>query len=527
MILVIGSGPAGVACATALVDQGLDVTMLDAGVELEPERRALVDELAGLPPEAWPPASIEALKGGMEVELQGVPLKTSYGSAFPYADVERHLPFEVRGGSTRPTLARGGFSTVWGATALPYAADEFDAWPIDADDLAPHYRAVGSMLDLAARKDDLEDSFPLYADSPRPLQRSPQAAALLRDLNRNRARLRAAGFEFGHSRLAVRAEADERGPGCVYCALCVYGCPYRLIYDAGAGVERLGLRPNFRYVGDVVVERVSERAGRVAVRGRSLANGADRSFEASRVYVACGTVSTTRLLLASLDAYDRPVEMLDSQYFLMPWLRLRSTGDPRSQPRFTLAQAFLELLDERVSPHRVHMQIYTYNELYRTLASQLLGPLWPLLRRPADAVVGRTLLIQGYLHSDHSPSLTASLQRDGDAPRLVLEGRTDADAPQVLRRVVARLYRHWRSFRAVPIGPMLRVAETGRSFHSGGTFPMRETPGELESDGLGRPFGWSRVHVVDSSVFPSIPATTITLSVMANAHRIGSAYHET
>jgi choline dehydrogenase-like flavoprotein len=34
------------------------------------------------------------------------------------------------------------------------------------------------------------------------------------------------------------------------------------------------------------------------------------------------------------------------------------------------------------------------------------------------------------------------------------------------------------------------------------------------------------VPVVDSTVFPSIPATTITLSVMANAHRIASAHGE-
>jgi choline dehydrogenase-like flavoprotein len=29
------------------------------------------------------------------------------------------------------------------------------------------------------------------------------------------------------------------------------------------------------------------------------------------------------------------------------------------------------------------------------------------------------------------------------------------------------------------------------------------------------------VHAVDATVLPSIPATTITLTVMANAHRIG------
>ena len=50
---------------------------------------------------------------------------------------------------------------------------------------------------------------------------------------------------------------------------------------------------------------------------------------------------------------------------------------------------------------------------------------------------------------------------------------------------------------------------------------MREKPGAFESDRLGRPHGWSRVHAVDATVLPSVPATTITFSVMANAHRIG------
>jgi choline dehydrogenase-like flavoprotein len=51
---------------------------------------------------------------------------------------------------------------------------------------------------------------------------------------------------------------------------------------------------------------------------------------------------------------------------------------------------------------------------------------------------------------------------------------------------------------------------------------MRVNPGPLQVDVLGRPYGFANVHLVDASVFPSLPATTITLSVMANAHRIGS-----
>ena len=91
-----------------------------------------------------------------------------------------------------------------------------------------------------------------------------------------------------------------------------------------------------------------------------------------------------------------------------------------------------------------------------------------------------------------------------------------------MRGVVRRLLRHAAAFRALPLAPLLQVAPAGRGFHSGGSFPMRESPGELECDLLGRPRGLERVHLVDASVFPTIPSTTITFSVMANAHRIAS-----
>jgi choline dehydrogenase-like flavoprotein len=74
----------------------------------------------------------------------------------------------------------------------------------------------------------------------------------------------------------------------------------------------------------------------------------------------------------------------------------------------------------------------------------------------------------------------------------------------------------------LPVVPAMQFAEPGRSYHSGGTFPMRRSPGRLETDVLGQLPGLPGVHFVDASVFPSIPATTITLTVMANAHRIAT-----
>jgi choline dehydrogenase-like flavoprotein len=37
---------------------------------------------------------------------------------------------------------------------------------------------------------------------------------------------------------------------------------------------------------------------------------------------------------------------------------------------------------------------------------------------------------------------------------------------------------------------------------------------------LGRVGSWQRIHLVDASVFPNVPAMTFGLTIMANAHRI-------
>src|SRR5205807_1923830 len=123
--------------------------------------------------------------------------------------------------------------------------------------------------------------------------------------------------------------------------------------------------------------------------------------------------------------------------------------------------------------------------------------------------LGRLLLIQGYLHSDQSAGLTIALRRSAGTGPATLEvvGRGNPRTRPALAALQRRLWSLRRSLRALPVTPSLRVSPPGRSFHSGGTFPMRAEPKDFESDSLGRPHGFQRLHLVDASVFPSLPAT--------------------
>jgi ferredoxin len=355
------------------------------------------------------------------------------------------------------------------------------------------------------------------------LRASRQAEILLQNLEKHREALRKSGWRFGRARLAMRAARTAGDRGCIYCGLCMYGCPYGYIYNSADTVRELRTEKNFQYQRDVVVTALHERSGKVIIEGYHRQTRAPLSFESGRAYLAAGVIPTAQILLRSRSAYDRPLHLRDSQYFLFPLVLARRARGVRNEPLYTLSQLFIELGNPQISRHTVHLQIYTYNDLIGRVVHKAFGPLAHSLAALAQQLEERMIVVQGYLHSDESPMIEMTLKRDGLSGRdcLHLVVQPNPATPRTVKRVLREMLRQTRWLGGMVLPPMLQMGEPGRGFHAGGSMPMRREPAPFESDCLGRPHGWTRVHAVDATVLPSMPATTITFSVMANAHRIG------
>ena len=221
--------------------------------------------------------------------------------------------------------------------------------------------------------------------------------------------------------------------------------------------------------------------------------------------------------MRSQSAFNRPLVLRDSQYFLLPLLLAKRARNVRTEALYTLGQLFVEICQPRVSRHTVHLQLYTFSDIIGGAVAKSLGPLKFL----APQLEGRMVILQGFLHSNESSTIAMTLKKQGEKDCLELAACPNPETRPTVKRVVRELLKHSRALGGIVVPPMLQIAEQGRSFHNGGSLPMRAQPGEFECDTLGRPHGWSRLHVVDASVLPSIPATTITFAAMANAHRIG------
>jgi choline dehydrogenase-like flavoprotein len=520
--LIIGSGPAAVGAALALTQHSeQQVTVIDIGTELEANQRRVVDAMTALHRTHWSNSEVAAIsQQPVGTSRESLPEKRTYGSDFPFRNVGQLDGIEVVGRANRLVVssAYGGFSNVWGAQTMPWSASTFDRWPIKWSEMEPHYRSVLQEVPFTGVDDDLSELFPLLVDAQEPPKLAARSRMVLDRYSTRRAAVRAQGITVGVARLALDARS------CVRCGLCMTGCPYSLIYSASHSFDRLRAAGRISYVAGVLAYRIGEQTGRPFVEFRELATGGIQRLEADRIFVACGAMGTTRLVLGSLGHFGRDVSLAESVQFVLPTFSSRAAIDPREENDFTLNQFNVVVDTDGGGFNLAQVHFYPYNPVFLAALPSFLRARFA--RTVTTSVLRRLSVGLGYLPSWESPRVHVVAQPSGDSmlPTLTISGDDGPRIPPMLRAVMRRLLRAAPSLDLWPVLPNLTVSSTAKSYHYGGSFPHADGKQRavLETDRMGRLSAWENVHLVDASVFPTVAATTFTLTIMANAHRIAT-----
>jgi choline dehydrogenase-like flavoprotein len=518
--LIIGSGPAAAGVALRLSQEpDQEITVLDIGGRLEPDRRRALDRLAGLSDGQWDKSDIDLITAQPVAEIRGqLPQKRSYGSDYPFKDMGQLVGVHASAGSNSDVIsgAYGGFSNVWGAQIMPFTGSTFERWPVSFDEMRPHYELALREIPFAAEEDDLAELFPLLAPAQRMPELAPRTTQVLKRFGRHRGALGAQGITVGRARLAFQAR------NCVRCGMCMTGCPYSLVYSAAQTFDRLRAKGRLRYVDGMMAHRLGEDSGEPWVLARELSREEDHCFRADRIFVAAGGIGTTRLVLGSLDAPPDVVEMGESRQFVMPFVSMRPVQDPRERGDFTLNQ-FNMLIDfDHDGYNTSHIHFYPYNPAFLSGMPSVLSH--PAVQPATRELLRRVTVGLGYVPSWASPRVEVRHRRDGKSPLPAIEvSSTTDDAAPMYRQVVRKLVAAAPKLDLWPVVTHGGLSGAAKSYHFGGSFAHGPGPTQRPStDRLGRLPEWGRVHLVDGSVFPSVPSTTFTLTVMANAHRIAS-----
>jgi choline dehydrogenase-like flavoprotein len=503
--IIIGSGFGGTMVAHELVRAGLKVLMLERGGWV---RRGLHN---------WGP------KGSVDLT--------------PYYSLES--PIRVENGGPPRTVGTyacvGGPSVFFGGVALRLREADFDpdpeivgdsgaAWPIRYADLEPYYARAERLLGVAgaAGEDPTEPprSGP-YPHAPAPLTETPR---LLEQVGRSM------GMRPYRLPLAINLDSGTRA-ACIGCTTCdTFACAISAKNDLATC-----LLPDLISRGMVL--RTETVAVRLLVQGRRVtgvecvdrSGGGRTTWHAPRVLLAAGALGSPQLLMASALPALNPAGGLVGRHLMR-----HSNG---------MTFAYLPDLPDR--GRRFHKQV-GFNDYYfgDPDAQEVRGKLGSIqqLQAPPPALVRRSVPLAlkpvAGLVALSFPRVTGLLAMAEDQPRpenyVSINGRpTDRfGLPQLVLR-----HRHTERDQAARRALLRRTrallkAAGGRVFytyhietfsHAAGTVRAGWDPTSAPLDPWCRFRGVENLFVVDASFMPTGGGVNPSLTIAANALRVGEA----
>lgn len=511
-VVIIGSGAGGGTLAWKLAPTGKRILLLERGDHLPRER------------DNW--------------DTQAVFLRGKYTTT------ERWLDAGGKEFTPEQNYYVGGNTKFYGAALFRLRPEDFGAithhggispaWPIAYEDLEPWYAAAEQLYTVHGAAGEDPTDGPRSGDYPYPAVRhEPRIQQLSDDLE-------ALGLHPSHLPIGVMLDQDEHGEAvhgsrCIRCDR-VDGFPCLVGGKADAETvcvdPALAAHPNLELVRNSKVERLeTDDSGRTVTAVVVSGPEGERRYSGDVVVVSCGALNSSLLLLRSAndahpDGLANGSGQVGRNYMRHNNLALmalsREPNPTRFQKTLALNDWYLKGEDWDYPWGGIQMLGKSDGEQLRGKAPHWLA--WGAGLPPASSL---TMIahhsVDFWLSSEDLPHPDNRVTLDADGTvRLSLQ-ETNTEGLKRLRHkfqsMLSDLGMHEGLHeRKLYLHEAMDIAATA---HQAGTARFGTDPTTSVLDLDCRAHELDNLYVVDSSFFPSIGAVNPTLTIIANALRVG------
>jgi len=445
------------------------------------------------------------------------------------------------GGSFHPGLHYfvGGNSKVYGAVLLRLRERDFDevrhpdgmspAWPLKYDVFEPYYQAAEELYHVhGLRGEDPTEPPAQRGYAYPPVSHEPRIQRLFDGL-------KAEGHHPFHLPVGVLLDEVDGKPAphspCIRCnAFDGYPCLTNGKADAQVICvdPALAAHPNLTLLTRAYVDRLSTDSHGGRISGVEVVRDGERiTFRADVVVVACGALSSALLLLRSANT-DHPRGLANSSGLVgrnymrhnnSVLMAISRTPNPTKFQKTLGLNDFYFAADDWPFPLG-HIQMVGKSDAVQIRGEGLPNFLQWFPERPFEWLAEHAL--DFWLTSEDLPRHENRIFYDGDRVRLDLTP-TNLEAHQrlkaKLRQLCDKMELHPHLFeRSLYLGQNIPIGGTA---HQAGTLVFGNDPASSVLDTDCRAHGIDNLYVTDASFFPSIGAVNPTLTIIANALRVG------
>lgn len=363
------------------------------------------------------------------------------------------------------TLAKGGLSEFWHGISDYLGPNELQQMGLPAKEIEKQYKETSSLVNL---------------DLKPPLDR--------------------------HGELLLKAAPNK-----------LYRLPVAHPYRTSTVVAELEKCRNFTYVPGQLVSSVKDAGKHVVTRSLSVSGLKKSTYLSRYLILAAGSINTTRILLRSFDLFDYETNFLTKSHSMLVCLHARSlirgSGAQLENPG---QLAFMSNGARQKLP--AFVQLYRCNPLMLDKALSYI----PLPRVIARVIL--SLFIRSLVIADvRFPALETKekfivLRKEPDGKDVLQI--SFAETPRELNNHVKELKKVSETLRSIGLFPLKVVTDSATS-HYGGGIPSGKSSSKLSAGTNGRLHRAKNIYIADSSVWRSLSAKPLALTMMAGAAIVG------
>lgn len=523
--IVAGSGITGAHAAQTLIESGAKVLMLDVGFKEEKYNKLVPDNNF---------VSIRETDDKQHRYFLGDNFEGVYWDRLKVGaqltpsrkhivkDIDKWLRLDSEDFEPMESLAYGGLGSGWGAGCYVYSQKELDAIGLEYDEMLPAYNIVADRIQVSSgRGEYVRYNTKGLKDTQQPLKPEKSISEMINAFERKKDIFNKKGFFIGQPGLAILTKDFGSRKAIAYKDMDFWADHDRSIYRPWMTVDKLQGNPNFLYQDRRLVISFEETDRNVRVKTIEIDSNRTEFFECKRLILCAGVLGSARIVLRSFNSHGIKLPLISNPYVYVPCIHLRRLG--KEIERYKTSLGVLDLYyDKNFDNFDVaQASFFTYRSLL----------LFKLMKEvPLNFADGLQLMryllsafiIAGIHHPDHyGKEKYIELVKSPDSltgDKLKAVYRLSEQEKKINKATEKKIL---KAFRKMGLFPIKKIPQKhGSSIHYGGTIPFSNKDELFTQSKNGRLHGTKNVYLADSSGFKYMPAKGVSLTQMANAHRV-------
>ena len=523
--IVVGSGATGAIAAYSLVEAGVNVAVLDVGVEDEQYKNIIPNkDFISIRKE-----DTEQQNYFLGKQFEGIPWETTkVGSQltpprnFLTQFTEKLIPFQSDSFKPMESMAKGGLGSGWGLGCYVFSKPELAAIGLDETEMTKAYEAVASHIGISGTKDDGAPYCLGNLQNVQPVSNLEQnLCGVYNTYNKQKNKLNKKGIFFGRSALALLTENKGERSAVQYKDMDFWTDKNKSAYRSWITIDELSKKPNFSYHKNCLVLKFKEHAEGIDVVVKRTDTNEEQIFTCKKLILSPGVLGTARIVIRSFDYKKEQLPIICNPYCYIPCIQWRMLGKQTEQYKTSLGQLVV-YLDENRDNFDVGMAaLFSYRSLL----------LFKLIKETPLNFADARIIMQ-YLQSSFTIAGIHHPEKGSSTKFIKMQQNVNTYTGDMLtgQYILSEQEIKMNKLREQKIKSALKIlgcqplktvhTPHGGSIHYAGTLPFNDSGEAFTLHANGKLAGTKNVFVADGSGFNYLPAKGLTFTLMANAYNV-------